>query len=351
MSHFRNQIDLMYKYYNDNKKSIDAYNHEILPKTLIIACFVTFIPLIVSFFREGLEPARYAYLYAFLGLLLLYLLIKANYFHKKPVIFGYSFSLILYLLASYLSLFVYSDYPAGTMLIYLALIPLLFIDRSLRIDFSVFSLFAIHAALSFVFKGTQLGFVDLLNTFLGVTLGLLFGRLFLVSKLKHFETDRLLTIEKETDFLTGLFNRRKLYDDFTYLKVNQHYPIGLMMIDIDQFKKYNDIFGHNDGDACLSIFGRYLLELENKQAIKFYRYGGEEFIGVTKGITHAELFQYANKIKEEVQSLKLTSGTITISIGLSICKGSCDKQIDYFINEADQALYRAKEKGRNRVEF
>lgn len=145
-------------------------------------------------------------------------------------------------------------------------------DKTYRINIYIFTLFIIHTILAFIIKGDALGSIDFLNTSASLILGMLFGRLFLNSNLNTFETKRLLIIEKETDFLTKLSNRRKLYQDIELLDYTNNPSIGFMIIDIDNFKEYNDKYGHADGDKCLVVFSKFLLTLEEQSNVKFYRF-------------------------------------------------------------------------------
>ncbi|MEN8199158.1 MAG: diguanylate cyclase [Thermodesulfobacteriota bacterium] len=168
------------------------------------------------------------------------------------------------------------------------------------------------------------------------------------------ELQRLVSV----DGLTGLANRRYL-DQFIEHEMRRlrrsQSPIVLIMADIDNFKAYNDHFGHMGGDDCLRSVASALREELKRPADLVARYGGEEFCVVlpeTKlaGGTHvAENLRRAVESRDLPQAPTIAAGRVTLSLGVAGClaDGRCD--IKDILNKADQALYQAKQEGRNRV--
>lgn len=155
-----------------------------------------------------------------------------------------------------------------------------------------------------------------------------------------------------TDKLTGVFNRLKLdealNDEFnrsSRFKSN----FGVIIVDIDYFKKINDTYGHLVGDEVLVQFAKIFKENIRKVDI-LGRWGGEEFMIICPETDFQGTIKVAQSLCEIVSKYEFpTVGNITASFGISIYDG--DENIDKIIARADKALYKAKEKGRNRVEY
>lgn len=141
---------------------------------------------------------------------------------------------------------------------------------------------------------TALGFDDLVKCSCMMALGLFTGCMLHKIRLESFEAQRQLIIQKETDVLTGLANRRKLFEMLAALESKpKNDPTGVLMLDIDHFKQFNDCYGHAAGDECLKQFGALLREFEHLYTMRFYRYGGEEFVALVWGCDEKELLPFA----------------------------------------------------------
>ncbi|NOU95802.1 diguanylate cyclase [Paenibacillus sp. LMG 31456] len=161
---------------------------------------------------------------------------------------------------------------------------------------------------------------------------------------------RRLELQANQDGLTGLPNLRS----FMNIASNtvRFRPVTIMMVDIDNFKKYNDTFGHLQGDLLLQEIGQTLRTTIYEHDY-VARYGGEEFIIMSQITDYSELEHYAGKLCHAVkayQSTGLEETTTTISIGISI-SGSKHDELLHIISEADEALYFSKGNGKNRHTF
>lgn len=160
----------------------------------------------------------------------------------------------------------------------------------------------------------------------------------------------------EKDELTSLYNRRKMneYIDQEIINEDMVHSVGILMLDVDYFKKYNDTYGHQKGDSVLHLIGNTLGEMSRKHDIFVARYGGEEFIIIIKNKEREQVFEIAREIKQNIGSLQIPHKTseisdmLTVSIGLHYGEG---KQTDIYglIKKADDALYEAKIRGRNQI--
>jgi len=149
------------------------------------------------------------------------------------------------------------------------------------------------------------------------------------------------------DPLTGLANRRMMHIVFERI-LNRakrfDEPFSIIMLDIDHFKKFNDQFGHTEGDRLLKKLARIILE-EVRQIDLAVRYGGEEFLVLLPETDSIKACDVAERMRKAVER----QTKITISLGISSHKKSM-KTHEVFISKADKALYKAKKNGRNRVE-
>jgi diguanylate cyclase (GGDEF)-like protein/PAS domain S-box-containing protein len=177
-----------------------------------------------------------------------------------------------------------------------------------------------------------------------------------IRKLDEIENvNKDLLAQAMTDQLTGLGNRRKLYEamEIEVSRAARHKrPYSVMMADIDHFKKYNDCYGHLAGDDALRFVADTLSKNKRKEDV-VTRYGGEEFIALLPETDSAGAVVHAERVRELVKTLsaantKLKRG-LKISIGVATCNSGVKCKTKTLISEADKALYKAKYSGRNRV--
>jgi two-component system, cell cycle response regulator len=156
-----------------------------------------------------------------------------------------------------------------------------------------------------------------------------------------------------TDGLTGMYNRRYFDEALAeYLEAFGHIdkPIGLVILDLDHFKKVNDTHGHDVGDEVLRQVAECLQVFTRSHDV-LARLGGEEFAILSPNITEGQLYNLSDRIRQAVSELRITNGNVTlkvtVSAGLAIWNGVESGEELY--RRADKQLYEAKRKGRNRV--
>ncbi len=191
----------------------------------------------------------------------------------------------------------------------------------------------------------------------------LIGFMFDISERKRIE-DRLLTLQKELeelsfkDGLTDVPNRRmfdKVLKEEWIKAIRSNQVLSVIMVDIDYFKQYNDLYGHLHGDDCLKQVARILSTCMTHPCDFLARYGGEEFVFVLPDTDSASAEKLAERCRQEVVQRHITHDS-GIESQVTVCLGVCStrpKQGDdplAFLQCVDDALYQAKANGRNRVE-
>ncbi|USD66988.1 diguanylate cyclase [Vibrio sp. SCSIO 43136] len=162
-----------------------------------------------------------------------------------------------------------------------------------------------------------------------------------------------------TDALTQLANRRK-FDDLLNLELRKarrdQSHITLALIDVDNFKAFNDTYGHQAGDECLKSISGVLQSFSRRPGDLAARYGGEEFAIVLTDMSVENAEEYAHLVRQSIQDLQIANegskhGVITVSIGISVVKPDSDFVAEEIIEMADLSLYAVKNSGRNGVEL
>jgi len=167
------------------------------------------------------------------------------------------------------------------------------------------------------------------------------------------------TIEEKanTDQRTGLFNHSyfesMLENELTTART-QGTPLCLGLIDIDDFKKYNDRFGHLQGDSLLALLGDFLMRKTEGTPVTAFRYGGEEFTLLMPGMELDESYKFMNKLRKQLNDTPFEGVEVFPHGCLSFSGGVAPYQVDMYnksqlVDQADKALYYAKKQGKNNV--
>jgi len=182
----------------------------------------------------------------------------------------------------------------------------------------------------------------------------LLARVRVGSRVVHYQ--KHLEYQTQVDSLTGLFNRRafekKIHEEFERSK-RYHNPLSVLILDIDNFKTINDTYGHHGGDAALVKISETFRE-KTRQTDFPSRYGGEEFVLVLPETDQDSALQVASKIHEAIRSCAFGTTarpyTMTVSIGVSSTSARFYSDWHEMVDDADQALYLAKNTGKDRIE-
>ncbi len=160
------------------------------------------------------------------------------------------------------------------------------------------------------------------------------------------------------DALTGLANRRRfdeaLQEEWRRARRSRQ-PLALLIADIDCFKAYNDLLGHPEGDRCLKTVAGVFAEAVGRAGDLAARYGGEEFVILVPGADLDAAKAVAEGLRLACEALQIphpaspVGPVVTLSLGVSSCVPSAESSLESLLGDADAALYRAKQTGRNRV--
>ena len=210
--------------------------------------------------------------------------------------------------------------------------------------------YAVYASLVFLLAGLVIGIIFVLPTIRNQM-----RKENTLQTLTESLSARSVTLEHEalTDGLTGMHNRRYFDDAMSeyldqFRKIDK--PIGLMILDLDHFKKVNDTYGHDVGDEVLRQIARCLQEFTRYHDV-VARLGGEEFAVVAPNMSRESLFKLADRIRHAISSLNIKSGNVTLRVTMSIGLAIWDHKetAEELYKRADMQLYQAKRTGRNRV--
>jgi len=182
-----------------------------------------------------------------------------------------------------------------------------------------------------------------------------------IDEQKNEIENKKIALEKlaYTDYLTGLSTRRFLDEGYDLLfksAKRSGSTLTIIMMDVDFFKKYNDRYGHPEGDRVLKIIGELLKKVFKREGDIIGRYGGEEFLIILSQTNLKETIELLDEFQEKLNICNLKHedsnfGKITVSIGIKSSQITKDQDSSLFLKAADQALYRAKKSGKNKYVF
>lgn len=168
------------------------------------------------------------------------------------------------------------------------------------------------------------------------------------------EQNKKLEYYANNDFLTKIPNRKNIIDFLNEILLTHENNISCLMIDIDDFKLYNDTYGHLAGDNCLVNVASIINEFIAEKGGRVGRYGGEEFLIVFKNKEEKIIVDIANQLIDKIreENIEFTSNDyklLTISIGVHTISNSENVDLNMILSFADEALYQAKKEGKNKI--
>ncbi len=171
----------------------------------------------------------------------------------------------------------------------------------------------------------------------------------------EFDLQRDLYNKATRDALTGAFNKRyfkeNFHKEFSFHR-RQNLPLSLIILDLDDFKKLNDTYGHVNGDIVLKSLAKEINSCMRREDI-FARFGGEEFVALFRCTPHATAITIAKKLVELISTMKFSTSTIefntSATVGLATLEDGNFNSPEELLIKADQNLYEGKHSGKNKV--
>ncbi len=341
-----------------NYKEVFKINNNILKQTSFICSIILGILFILSSLVLDWDFLMPLYSIGCIVSIITYIISKfviPKYLNLVlPLVYFYS--TYFFFSAIYLGIFFSPNDVAVTFICLLIIVPILYLDKQWRIRLNTVIMSMLFCLLTFIYKPFEIAIADIVDCIVFCIIGLFIGQIICSVRLENIEMQRKLIKQRDTDMLTKLGNRRKLFDTIENWDSNNCFKelSTIIMIDIDRFKKYNDTYGHQKGDACLRQLGKCFLAFFQKFNLKIFRYGGEEFIALGEINDYETVKTICENLLQTVESQHIIfedppAGYISISIGFAINNAYKKYNCEELINIADCSLYKAKELGRNRV--
>ncbi len=349
---------------------------------ILVAIFEA-VMLVLAFVRPPSDDrhvfvALYSILLGITVIAILVLSLGYSGFKKCPGVFlmlSQMYALFICLWGSYMTAFTYRYSADLAVFMYVILIAALVIPSS---SWQAFLIYAINEIVFLYMMYQQVGegidtYSGLVNSIIATMLAIAVSSILYQYRMRNYcnhititeKNSEIMAMNKRLqelvylDTLTGAHNRRYLDEkmaDELALARGKKQDTCMMMMDLDNFKQYNDTYGHQAGDVCLKTFAQILGEFMQGRMGSFVRYGGEEFLLMLHGCSAKGGAQMAEELRSRLVEKAIEhkgdpTGYLTVSIGLCASDAKDDAPLSSLINEADQALYIAKFAGRNRVKI
>lgn len=350
-AYFKRQAEL----FRINQNEIAENNLKLLQGGLICCCLVFVFLLLAGIFLPFYKETALISCCVFFIMSALLIAFRCPFVQRFATGGFYLVSAVLFVFAAYISLKIDVQQKTAVLIGLYGLFPLVVLDKSRRVNTAVLVSYLLYTMLAFLSKDLPIAVNDSVNCACFAAGGIFMGEYMRFIRLNNIDSKRRAQLKMETDFLTGLFNRRKLYESIKEEEENGSKQINtVLMLDIDHFKRYNDCYGHPAGDLCLQKIGALLKEFGESEKSEVFRYGGEEFVILMNTADSEEIYRDAEMLRSKIQELKITfpqykESFLTLSIGFAVRKPSGNDTPEQLITKADEALYRAKSGGGNKV--
>jgi diguanylate cyclase (GGDEF)-like protein len=368
-------FSLFYKKYAFTKDALKSCREDILQhngRSLLLISFLSFVFIGICSPIPILYEKRMDIFIVYLCAAAIELLVavfmgyicKSGRFSRALVIAGF---LVFYIcimgFGVYIDTIQWPEQRSAIVLIVLICCQILFVFNPLGLLGLNLMTLGVYISLVIINKPSPFWRYDTINAGIASLTGMLFAWYMSHVIIREILTTRRLEIERNSfreesirDELTGLSNRRDyLHGVNFYINVcrHVHQTVCVIMMDVDFFKHYNDSYGHQKGDLVLQSIGEVLRQLMSEEHVYAARVGGEEFIILWTENRIAEAERVAVKLRQMIIDLKIPheksniAPYVTASFGLYILRGGSMDSVEDLYNNADTALYKAKNSGRN----
>jgi len=357
---------------NENTSWIKYHKFSTFLKLIFIAILVTLTFAIVRFYQGEYFMVKVDLIGAILFTIIFFILIKYNQTYD---FFSRLFLLIVFIMAT-LSVSIAEQGSRAVWLASIVVASFYFRDGKEGLIWTAIfvSITLIKEYFSFL-NDTPLKFVDsatLIANFILISLVLTWYETIKSREQKNLkEQNELLeqmvskrTKELEvlthTDELTGLYNRRFLFEIVERLlssQAREKKSFAFVMVDVDFFKQFNDYYGHSLGDDVLKKIAQTIKKNLTRGTDYAFRLGGEEFVVLMKNMSKNEVFNHVEKIRQSIHNLHIEhqgseiSPYLTASFGIEYLIPDKESNFDQIYAKADKKLYQAKDEGRNKTVF
>lgn len=348
-------------FYIENKEELRDTNYRLLRKACIFSTFVCFVLFLLTLFNSLVSELTTFYLGFSLFFALQTELVLTVVKTKKKLIppCFYTFAAAVFTLVILAGTVYTPGLPAVTFHVFLMIIPILFVTRPVYPVLLSIGACAAFCIVTVLVKGPQSYYAqtDILNALCCCVVGIGLDLTIINLQLEYIDSKIHFRHQSATDELTGLPNRRSfdLYIEQNFTKcLKAEENLYVLMMDIDNFKSYNDTYGHVKGDECLRRVSAQLRETAKENGIFLARFGGEEFIAVATDISfkklHSAAVQFVSSVADlEIPHEKSSLGKITVSLGFADLYQTNAADYRKLLDCADTALYMAKANGKNQV--
>ena len=339
-------------FFDTQTSAIHAHNAKILEKLLFIMSGIMACYLGTSFTSKLFSIYRPMYV-IYLGLMLL-MLVTFKWETKKHIagtqLYIWTFSTVIFSFVGLLGT-VYEPMNRSVLfIVYILCMPMLFIIPTHRMYIALGLQLVVFAAFAFCVKDPAYAQMDIAHGFTCFAIGMFLSNHILQSRMSLLAKNEELKRRSNVDSLTGISNRNGM-DKFLQANYDSASALCVGMVDIDDFKIYNDTYGHPKGDVALKIVAT-IMDLHTLNAGHFVaRFGGEEFIILAQNADSTAMQTFLNGICNAVYEQNIASANapqkrLTLSIGYA--QKRLDEPFEELLKRADDALYHAKKNGKNR---
>lgn len=342
--------------WSSNREAIEAANRDVLERTsFIVGILMLPVCLVNLLFVNSQSALIYAVLSAVSFLMYFYCRCVLPGAAPGTSVIGMLYVYVSVILAFSIVVAYYIEpyRMTAAYIVTTACVSLIILDKPARMRTLYFVACVAFCASAAWRLSLENAMTDITTCCLCTVFGLFIGAYVRAIKLSDIEARRALAEQGRTDILTGLANRRSLFEYLAVLEGPEAEDglSGVLMLDVDFFKEYNDHYGHQAGDECLRRLGALMTRFGEEHGLRFFRYGGEEFLGTSTHHDDAALGALAQALLCEVSALDIPydsydRGHITVSIGYAHVTEGRRSGYEKCISQADAALYAAKGNGR-----